>query len=52
MAAPDTAIEVPAERGRAAALDGPNHLVLRPGDAGAAMLDEASGPGAEDVGHL
>ena len=43
---------MPAERRRAAALYGADDLVLRPGDAGAAALDEAAGEGAEDVGYL
>ncbi len=52
LPAAGAAVAVSAERRRAAALDGPHDLVLRPGDASAAALDEAAGPGAEDVGHL
>lgn len=52
FSAPGAAVAVPAERCRAAALDGTHDLVLRPRDASAAALDVAAGPGAEDVGHL
>jgi len=52
LSAPRAAVAVATERRRAAALDGSHDLMLRPGDAGAAALDEASGPRAEDVGHL
>ena len=50
--APGAAVAVSAERRRAAALDGPHDLMLRPGDASAATLDVTAGPGAENVGHL
>ena len=52
MAAPDALVPVPAERRRAAALDGTDHLVLRPGDTGAAALDKSPDAGAENVGQL
>ena len=52
LSAPGAAVAVSAERRRAAALDSPHDFVLRPGHAGAAALDKASGPGAENIGHL
>ena len=52
VSAADAAVAMAAERRRAAALDSADDLVLRPGRCVAAALDEASGPDAEDVGHL
>src|ERR1019366_2698875 len=52
VSATGAAVAVFAERGGAATLDSPDDFMLRPGDAGAAALDEASGPGTENVGHL
>src|SRR5215831_15021269 len=46
------AIAVTAERSGAAALDGAHDLVLRPGDAGTAALEEPLGEGAKDNSHL
>jgi len=45
-------VAVFAEGCRAAALNGPHDLVLRPGEVGASALDVAARPGAEDIGHL
>lgn len=45
-------VPMTAERGGAAALDGAHDFMLRPRNAGAAALDKAPGPGAEDIGHL
>src|SRR5262245_30979772 len=46
------AITVAAERSGAAALDGAHDLMLRPGDAGTAALEEPVGEGAKDISHL
>jgi hypothetical protein len=46
------AVAVPAERGSAATLDGPDDFMLQPGDTGAAAIEEASDIGMEDIGHL
>src|SRR5215813_4368866 len=43
------AIAVTAERSGAAALDGAHDLMLRPGDAGTAALEEPVGGGAKDI---
>ena len=45
-------VAVTAERRRAAAFDGAHDFMLRPGNARAAALDEASRVGSEDIGHL
>jgi hypothetical protein len=41
-----------AERGRAAALDGPQHAKMLPGQSGLILLDKASACCSNDVGHL
>src|SRR5215469_3660308 len=46
------AVAVAAECSGAAALDGAHDLMLRPGDAGTATLDEPVGEGAKDIGQL
>jgi len=52
VSATRAAVAVFAERGGTAALDGPHHLVLRPGEAGMAALDKTPAPGTQDVGHF
>lgn len=52
MPASDTAIEMTAQRGRAAALDGAEHAQVLPGQPGAVRLDEVLAVCANDVGHL
>src|SRR6516225_9492966 len=46
------AVTVAAQRSGAAALDGAHDLMLRPGDAGTAALEEPVGEGAKDISHL
>jgi len=52
MPAAGAAVAVSAEHGGAAALNGPDDFLLRPGDTGAAALQKAAPAGTEDVGHL
>ena len=52
MAAAVTLIAMPAERGRAAAFDGPQHFHLRPGQRVPVAIDEATAGSADNVSHL
>ena len=52
MAAARTLIQMAAERGRAAALDGAQHAEMLPGQSGSILLDEAFARCSNDVGHL
>ena len=52
MAALATAIQVAAERCRAAVLDGEQHAEMQPGQPGPVLLDEAVAMRADDIGHL
>src|SRR5262245_58919405 len=52
LTASGTVIAMDAERCRAAALDSPDDLQLRPGNARTAAVDKAVDPGAKDVGHF
>ena len=52
MPAPKALIHMPTERGRAAALDGPQHFHVRPGKPLAAALDEFVSSGADQIGHF
>src|SRR5882724_10373135 len=45
-------IEVTAQRGRAAALDGGQYFQMQPIQPGAASVDEALPCGADNIGHL
>jgi hypothetical protein len=52
MAAAVTLIAMSAERGRAAAFDGPEHLDLWPGQGVPVAIDESTARSADDVSHL
>ncbi|SRR6266540_4750485 len=52
MATAGTAIQVPTERRRAAALDGAQHFQLLPRQPGAVALDEVLAVLSDDIGHL
>ena len=44
--------QMAAERGRAAALDSPQHTKMLPGQSGSVLLDKAFARCSNDVGHL
>ncbi len=52
MAAVTTLIEMTAERGGAAALDGSQHFQVKSVQPGAVSSDEVSASTANDIGHL
>src|SRR5690242_12067493 len=52
IAAARALIQVAAQRRRAAALDGPQHTKMLPGQSGSVLLDEAVARCSNDVGHL
>ena len=52
LAAAGALIHMAAERGRAAALDSPQHPKMLPGQSGSILLDKTSARCANDVGHL
>ena len=52
MAAADTAIEVTAQRGRAATRDGAEHAQMLRGQPSSMCFDEARRMLSDDVGHL
>ena len=52
MTASGTAIEMAAQRGRAAVLDGVEHTQVVPRKPGTVLLDEAVLVLADDIGHL
>ncbi len=52
MAAAVTLIAMPAERGRAAAFDGPEHFHLRPGQRVPVAIDESPAGSTDHVSHL
>ena len=52
LAAARALIQMAAERGRAAALDRPQHTKMPPGQSGSVLLDKASARCSNDVGHL
>ena len=52
MAALATAIQMAAERRRAAVLDGEEHAEMQPGQPGSVLFDEAVAMRANDIGHL
>jgi hypothetical protein len=52
MAAAVTLIAMPTESGRAAALDGPEHFHLWPGQRVPVAIDEATARSADNVSHL
>ena len=52
MAALATAIQMAAERCRAAVLDGEEHAEMQPRQPGPVLLDEAVAMRADDIGHL
>src|SRR4051794_33312780 len=52
LAAAGALIQMAAERGRAAALDRPQHTKMLPGQSGPVLLDEVVARCSNDVGHL
>jgi len=52
VTAAGTAIEMAAQRGRAAVLDGVEHAPVVPGEPGTILLDEAVLVLSDDIGHL
>ena len=52
IAAVGTAIEMAAQVGRAAPLDGMEHPEMQPGQPGPVLLDEALRELSDDIGHL